>query len=235
MIIPNEKMEIVQFTFNVGAALMMGLAIGLERQFRQHPAGLRTNALVCVGAALFVSLSRLMGDHDSPTRIASYIVSGIGFLGGGVILREGLNVKGMNTAATLWCTAAVGTLAGAGFPVHGLIGTATVLGLHVGLRPVARLIDARMKTAVDVEMFYQMRVVCREDQESLVRTILLRHVNSIPKMTIQRISTQEAEQDGRATVVAEIFSVARDDRSMQDIMSRINIEPSVSSVSWEKV
>jgi putative Mg2+ transporter-C (MgtC) family protein len=228
-------MELFRFTFNVGAALMMGLAIGLERQFRQHPAGLRTNGLVCVGAALFVSLSRLMGDHDSPTRIASYIVSGIGFLGGGVILREGLNVKGMNTAATLWCTAAVGTLAGAGFPLHGLIGTATVLGLHVGLRPVARMIDARMKTAVDIETFYQMRVICREEQESVVRTILLRHVNSLPKMAIQRISTQEAEQDGRATVMAEIFSVARDDRAMQEIMSRINIEPSVSSVSWEKV
>lgn len=176
-----------------------------------------------------------MGDKDSPTRIASYIVSGIGFLGGGVILREGLNVKGMNTAATLWCTAAVGTLAGAGFPLHGLIGTATVLGLHLGLRPVARQIDARLKTAVDVETLYQMRVVCLEQQEGVVRTILLRHVNSLPKMTIQRISTQDAERGDRATVVADIFSVERDDRAMQDLMSRINIDPSVSSVSWEKV
>ena len=94
-------MELLHFVFNVGTALLMGVAIGLERQIQQHVAGLRTNALVCVGAALFVSLSRLMGDHDSPTRIASYIVSGIGFLGGGVILRDGLTVKGMNTAATL--------------------------------------------------------------------------------------------------------------------------------------
>src|SRR5271155_990136 len=148
-------MEILHFVFNVGVALLMGVAIGLERQFRQHPAGLRTNALVCVGAALFVSLSRLMGDHDSPTRIASYIVSGIGFLGGGVILREGLSVKGMNTAATLWCTAAVGSLAGSGFPWHGLLGTLTILALHLVLRPVARRIDARQKTAVDVETLYR--------------------------------------------------------------------------------
>jgi putative Mg2+ transporter-C (MgtC) family protein len=228
-------MDLVRFVFNVGAALLMGLAIGLERQFRNHPAGMRTNALVCVGAALFVSLSRLMGDEGSPTRIASYIVSGIGFLGGGVILREGMNVKGMNTAATLWCTAAVGTLAGAGFPLHGLIGALTVVGLHVALRPVARRIDARIKTAVDVETLYQMRVVCLEAQEGVVRTILLRHVNSQSKMTIQRISTQGAERDGHATVVADIYSVERDDRAMQDIMSRINIDPSVSSVSWEKL
>jgi putative Mg2+ transporter-C (MgtC) family protein len=140
----------------------------------------------------------------------------------------------MNTAATLWCTAAVGTLAGAGFPAHALIGTVTVLGLHAGLRPVARRIDARLKTALDVETLYQMRVVCREQQEGLVRTVLLRHVNSVPKMTIQRISTKVAEPDGQATVVADIFAVERNDRAMQEVMTRINIEPSVSSVSWER-
>jgi putative Mg2+ transporter-C (MgtC) family protein len=228
-------MNLVAFILNVGAALLMGVAIGLERQFRQHPAGLRTNALVCVGAAMFVSLSSLMDDEGSPTRIASYFVSGVGFLGGGVILREGLNVKGMNTAATLWCSAAVGTLAGSGFPAHALIGTMVVLGLHLGLRPVARRIDARLKTAVDVETLYQMRVVCQENHEGVIRTILLRHVNSLPKMTIQKISTHDAEQDGRAVVVADIFSVERDDREIQDLMSRINIDPSVVSVSWEKV
>jgi putative Mg2+ transporter-C (MgtC) family protein len=228
-------MEIVRFIFNIGVALLMGVAIGLERQIQQHVAGLRTNALVCVGAALFVSLSRLMGDHDSPTRIASYIVSGIGFLGGGVILRDGLTVKGMNTAATLWCTAAVGTLAGAGFPLHSLIGTAVVLGLHLCLRPLARRIDARVQTAVDVETLYQIRVSCREAQEGMVRTILLRHINSIPGMTIQRISTQELAENGQAAVVADVYSFDRKDRAIQDVMSRLNIEPDVRSVSWEKV
>ncbi len=228
-------MEPARFVFNVGAALVMGLAIGLERQFRQHPAGLRTNALVCVGAALFVSLSRLVGDENSPTRIASYIVSGIGFLGGGVILREGMNVKGMNTAATLWCTAAIGTLAGSGFPLHALIGTMTVVGMNLALRPVANRIDARMKTAVNVETIYQMRVVCQVAQEGVVRTILLRHINTHPKMTVQRISTQAGERDGQAVVLVDIYAVERNERAMQEIMSRINIEPSVSTVSWERL
>jgi putative Mg2+ transporter-C (MgtC) family protein len=228
-------MEILHFIFNVGVALLMGVTIGLERQIQQHVAGLRTNALVCVGAALFVSLSRLMGDHDSPTRIASYIVSGIGFLGGGVILRDGLTVKGMNTAATLWCTAAVGTLAGAGFPLHSLVGTLTVLGLHLGLRPLGRRIDAHTRTAVDIETLYQIRVSCREAHEGMIRTILLRHINSIPGMTIQRISTQELEENGQAAVVADVFSIDRKDRAIQDVMSRLNIEPDVRSVSWEKI
>src|ERR1700679_4159840 len=99
-------MELWTFIFHISVALLLGVVIGVERQLRQHTAGLRTNALVALGAALFVSLSTLMNDSNSPTRIASYIVSGLGFLGGGVIVREGFTVKGMNTAATLWCTGA---------------------------------------------------------------------------------------------------------------------------------
>ena len=226
------------FVENLGAALLMGLAIGLERQFRGHPAGLRTNALVCVGAALFVSLSFLMKDAGipgvDPTRIASYIVSGIGFLGGGVILREGLTVKGMNTAATLWCTAAVGALAGAGFPLHAAAGTLVILALHLGLRPAGRWIDARTRKAADVETSYRFRVVCERRQEAVVRTILLRHVNAHPAMTVQGVATQDVEQPDLVAVVADIFSTSRTDRAMQDLMSRINIEPGIMAVRWEQ-
>lgn len=227
-------MELAYFALNIGVALLLGVAIGLERQWRQHIAGLRTNALVCVGAALFVSLSRLLSPETSPTRIAAQVVSGIGFLGGGVILREGLNVRGMNTAATLWCSAAVGTLAGAGFALHALIGTAAVLGSHLALRPVSLWINARLKTAGAVETLYRMRVVCQRQNEGVIRTILLRHVNSDPAMTVQGISMQDDEQAERAAVVAEIHSLVRNDRALEDLMSRLNIEPSVTSVSWEK-
>jgi putative Mg2+ transporter-C (MgtC) family protein len=230
----EQRMEMFGFITNAITALLMGVAIGLERQFRQHPAGLRTNALVCLGASLFVSITHLMGDRDSPTRIASYIVSGIGFLGGGVILREGMNVKGMNTAATLWCSAAVGTLAGAGFPGHALIGTALVLSLHLGLRPVGLWVDARRKTAVDVETYYRLRVVCQGKQEGVVRSIIMRHVDSHPKMTVQSISLESTEHDDANAIVAEIFATERNDRVMQDLMSRLNIETCVTSVRWEK-
>jgi putative Mg2+ transporter-C (MgtC) family protein len=150
-------------------------------------------------------------------------------------LRDGLTVKGMNTAATLWCTAAVGTLAGAGFPFQSLIGTVTVLGLHLSLRPLARRIDARVQTSVDVETLYQFRVSCRETHEGVIRTILLRHISAIPGMMIQRISTQEIGEDGQASVVADVYSIDRKDRAIQDVMSRLNIESDVRSVSWEKI
>lgn len=89
---------------------MLGAVIGFEREYRGYPAGVRTMALVCVGSALFADMSRVYGDND---RIAAQIVSGIGFLGAGLIFREGFSVRGVTTAATIWTTAAVGVAIGA--------------------------------------------------------------------------------------------------------------------------
>jgi putative Mg2+ transporter-C (MgtC) family protein len=97
-----------EIAIRLGAALLIGAIIGFERQWRQRMAGLRTNALVSLGAAGFVVFSMTVSSDNSPTRVAAQIVSGIGFLGAGVILREGFNIRGLNTAATLWCSAMVG-------------------------------------------------------------------------------------------------------------------------------
>jgi putative Mg2+ transporter-C (MgtC) family protein len=225
--------EWVFFLENVAVALVLGILIGLERQWRQHPAGLRTNALVAVGAAMFVSMSHLMGDHDSPTRIVSYVVSGLGFLGGGVILREGMNVKGMNTAATIWCSGAIGALAGAGFPFQAATGTVIVLLVHIALRPVVRRIDARMRTAIDVETYYRLRVTCRHGEEALIRTVLLRHIGSKTQVNLQGLSADEIDQAWTA-VVADIYAAERCDRFLEEVVARISIEPNVKAVSWER-
>jgi putative Mg2+ transporter-C (MgtC) family protein len=227
-------MPTLSFVVNIVAALLMGMAIGLERQWRQHPAGLRTNTLVSLGAALFVSLSILMVDTNSPTRIASYVVSGLGFLGGGVILRDGLNVKGLNTAASLWCSGAVGTLCGAGFAGHALFGTAAVLIVHLGLRPMARRIDARTKMATDVETYYRLRVEAEASHDSHIRHILLRHVGGKANLSLQGLSTEDAEPN-RVLVLADIFSLDRNDRAMEDIVARVSIEPEVKAVSWRQI
>ncbi|RUT66114.1 hypothetical protein CKG00_06690 [Morganella morganii] len=103
----------IPYLLNLLAALALGALIGAERQWRQRMAGLRTNALVAVGAAVFI-LSSVTTSPDSPGRIAAQVVSGIGFLGAGVIMREGMNIRGLNTAATLWCSAGIGVLCGLG-------------------------------------------------------------------------------------------------------------------------
>ena len=222
------------FALNTTAALLMGTAIGVERQWRQHTAGLRTNALVALGAALFVGLSTLIDREASPTRIAAQVVSGLGFLGGGVILREGLNVRGLNTAATIWCSGAVGSLAGAGYPLEALLGTLCVLFVHLGLRPLTKWIDARTKTATDVETLYRLRVESVDNHDAQIRHILMRHVNSHEKLTLQGIATED-EEGGRTIVVATIYSPERNDRAMEEIVTRVSIEPQVRSVRWQRM
>jgi putative Mg2+ transporter-C (MgtC) family protein len=116
----TTHVEIMESIGRLSVALFLGSAIGFERQWHQKMAGLRTNALVALGSCGFVVFSAMVGEGD-PTRIAAQVVTGIGFLGAGVILREGINVHGINTAAALWCSAMVGTFAGGGFWASSLL------------------------------------------------------------------------------------------------------------------
>jgi putative Mg2+ transporter-C (MgtC) family protein len=221
------------FLLNVGVALLLGIAIGVERQLGQHPAGLRTNALVCFGAALFVSMSRHFGS-DSAARVAAQIVSGIGFLGGGVILREGLSVRGLNTAATLWCSAAVGTLAGAGFLAAAAVGAAGILVTNLVLRPLVRWITPP-PSKVAGEASYRVRIVCRRPDEGVIRSTVMRHVNSHPQMAVRGLATKDADAADCTVVVADIYSAEPHDPYLNELVSRLSIEPSVTAASWERV
>jgi uncharacterized membrane protein YhiD involved in acid resistance len=128
--------SIDQAAASLAMATFLGACIGFERQWRQRMAGLRTNTLVAIGAASFVVFEGLFSDDASPTRVAAQVVSGIGFLGAGIIFREGLQVTGLNTAATLWCSAAVGLLAGSGHPLHATLVTLFVVLVNLTLRPL---------------------------------------------------------------------------------------------------
>ena len=109
--IPFEHSEHI---FGLFVALLLGALIGLERRLRGHVAGLHTNALVSLGAAAYVLFATLAGDPTAPARVAGQVVTGVGFLCAGVIMRQQGEIRGLNTAATLWCTSAVGVLAGQG-------------------------------------------------------------------------------------------------------------------------
>jgi putative Mg2+ transporter-C (MgtC) family protein len=130
----------IHFYFNLLVAIGLGALVGVERQWRQRMAGLRTNALVSAGSALFALLSQEISGGDTQ-RIAAQIVSGIGFLGAGVIMRDGLSVRGLNTAATLWCSAAIGSLAGFGCPAKAAVGAAAIVATNLFLRPIAKVMQ----------------------------------------------------------------------------------------------
>lgn len=231
----GRPLELWDFAGNVGLALLLGVAIGAERQFRQHPAGLRTTALVSVGAALFVSLTPLLHETTSPSRIASYIVSGVGFLGGGVILKEGANVRGITTAATLWCSAAVGTLAGAGFGVHAAIGTAAVLLVVAGLRPLARRLDEWRERTSPPPAIYHLLVNCDTKEQAAVRAALLRHVGGHPGMVVAGVTVRKKKGRKRLAMFVEIETHPGDDRGVQEVVNRLLIEHGVTAARWEKV
>ena len=139
------------------AAFVFGTLIGAERQYRQRSAGLRTNALVAVGAAAFIDFGLRVGGPQS-TQVMAYVVSGIGFLGAGAIMKEGLNVRGLNTAATLWCSAAVGAAAGAGLVVESAMLTGFVIAGNTLLRPLVNRINRIPLDEQTGEATYEVRI-----------------------------------------------------------------------------
>ncbi len=129
-----------EIILRLGVALLLGGAIGLERQWKSHYVGLRTNTLVAIGSAALMIFGLMIAPHDTEglSRIASQIITGIGFLCAGVIMHEGVTAKGFNTAATLWCSVAVGMFAG-----YGLFAPAAILGvIIIAVNLLFRPIDA---------------------------------------------------------------------------------------------
>lgn len=227
-------MTLLEITGRIVAAVLFGGAIGLERQWRQRGAGLRTNTLVSTGAAAFVTLAALMPGESSPTRIAAQVVSGIGFLGAGVILREGLNIRGMNTAATLWCSAAVGALTGSGFWAVAAITTVVVVMTNTALRPLGRLIERHQASGTEVEVSYRLVATCREHDEHHLRTLLLQSV-TMEGLMLRSLHSENVADSSNVRVEAELFTDGRQDRRIEQVASRLSIEPSVSSISWQTV
>ncbi|HUN58806.1 MAG TPA: MgtC/SapB family protein [Candidatus Binataceae bacterium] len=224
----------IQFILRLAVAQLLGAAIGGERQWRQRMAGLRTNALVATGAALFVMLGSMIPGESSPTLVVSYVVSGIGFLGGGVILREGFTVRGLNTAATLWCAAAVGCLAGWGFIPEAFIAALSIIGANVLLRPLAMKINRQPLENSEIETHYLCSIVCRSQDEAHVRALLLHSVNNAA-MTLQALDSEDLEGNNKVEVQASLIMADRNDSLLEQVISHLSLEPGVSAVSWKVV
>ncbi len=134
-------MDIQEFFYSLLICFFLSFLIGIERQYRKRIIGLRTTILVSLGAFLFVNFSFSVGANDI-SRIASQVVTGIGFLGAGVILKDGKKVRGLTTAATLWCDAAIGTLCAGGAIKEAILGTIILLFANTILRYVNRFINS---------------------------------------------------------------------------------------------
>ncbi|KQY38488.1 MULTISPECIES: MgtC/SapB family protein [Nocardia] len=225
-----------EMLLRLGAGVGLGALIGIERQYRARMAGLRTNALVAAGSALFVLLSAngFHGEAADPTRVAAQIVSGIGFLGAGVIIRDGVNVRGLNTAATLWCAAAVGALAGAGMYTTAAAGTVAVVVVNIALRAAGRAVDRQPDAGTEQATRYVFVALTNDDNEAHVRALLVQSLTRTDFRLVS-IASENVGTPGRVEVRAELTADERDDRQMESAVSRLSLEPSVTSVGWHTV
>lgn len=138
-------MPIETFIFRLACALLSGIVIGTQRELRQRQAGLTTNSLVAVGACIFILISESVimraiaaggPVNNDNLRVLSQVVTGIGFLGAGVIMKNGLTIHGLSSAATIWCSAAVGCLCGYGMWIEALVAVAVVILINWGLKSI---------------------------------------------------------------------------------------------------
>lgn len=221
------------FTARVFIALVLGSIIGIERQWRQRNAGLRTNALVAVGTSLFIMITPLIGEDGNVFQIASYVVSGIGFLAGGVIFKERLSVSGLNTAATMWCTAAIGELVGFGFISEAVIGVIAVMTANVVLRPIARIINSRPSEGSEVLVSYEVHALCQPEVEEHIRSVLTDalHATRLPLTALYT----ELVAEKRMEIVADLTVAGRAESKLERVVSRLAKESGIIGTSFRLV
>lgn len=162
-------MTLLNFLLNLLISVLLGGLIGLERQLNSRSIGMRTSVLVCMGASLFITFSFCI-DGSDVSRVASQIITGVGFLGSGIIFKGKINVWGINTAATIWCTAGIGMLVGASLYMYAVVATGVLIIGNIILRPVSNHIEAKNFFNDIGGYLYKVNLSCHQTKESIVRT-----------------------------------------------------------------
>lgn len=215
-------------------AFVLGSLVGLERQYRQRTAGLRTNVLVAVGAALFVNLAQriydLYGGSYGVVHVVAYIVSGIGFLGAGVIMRESGNIRGINTAATLWGVAAVGAASGAGFAMEVVLGALFVLAANTLLRPLVNQINRHPVDNTDTEVTYRVTALIRRTHQKEVLPWLEQKLEQanypLSELDIEPFGDQDIE------ISAVLLATSIDGDELDALMKTLGEHPRIKQIFW---
>ena len=215
---------------SLSTAFLFGGLIGLERQYRQRTAGLRTNILVAVGAAIFVDAANRLTGHDGAIHVMAYVVSGIGFLGAGVIMREEGNVRGINTAATLWASGAVGACAGADLILEAGLATLFILAANTLLRPVVRFINKQPLDTDSVEVTNSVYIITPKHAQKIA---LKQFIETLEKAGYQAQDV-EVHQFGNDEVEirAVLTDAAVDGDAMDVLIDQIASKDYVNQAFW---
>ncbi|MFZ4379928.1 MAG: MgtC/SapB family protein [Polynucleobacter sp.] len=215
---------------SLSAAFLFGGLIGLERQYRQRTAGLRTNILVAVGAAIFVDAANRLTGHDGAVHVMAYVVSGIGFLGAGVIMREEGNVRGINTAATLWASGAVGACAGADLILEAGLATIFVLAANTLLRPIISIINRQPLDTQSVEVTNSVYIITPKQTQKIALKQFIGALEAAGYQT-QDIEVHQFGAD-EVEIQAVLTASAVDGDSMDKLIAQIADKEYVTQAFW---
>lgn len=222
--------SLIDTLVSLGTAFLLGGVIGFERQYRQRTAGLRTNVLVAVGAAVFVDIANRLSGHDGAVRVIAYVVSGVGFLGAGVIMREEGNVRGINTAATLWGSAAVGAAAGSDLIIEAVLATAFVLAANTLLRPIVNAINRQPLDVESVEVTNTVHVIAVRAHQKTVMAQLEAELerSNFPASDLEVRVFGDDEVEIEATLAA----TSVDGAELDALVRRLAPLPAVRQAFW---
>ena len=222
-------MEYIEFTFKIFLSLLLGLLIGLEREFTGHRVGIRINVLICLGTCFFTELPVLYGS-DQVFRVGASIVSGVGFLCSAVIFKEKASVRGINTAATIWCTAAIGVLVSAVSFYYSIIATAILIGSNLILRPLAKKITPVLES--DDGLSYQISITCTDQSLWQIRNMLANSIN-IKGLYLNNIESSDVIGN-KAEVKATYLAVGKPKTHMIESITASALHTvGVISAGWE--
>ena len=225
---------LLDFVIRICFAVLFGFLIGLERQLTGHASGIRINVLISMGACLFTLFSQLMGSgYNDNTRIAAQVVTGIGFLCSGIIFKEGLNVRGLNTAATMWCTAAIGVLTSSGLILYAVAAVTVLIGSNLTFRFLANRIRPLAQFGEE-ENTYMLSVTCREADEFNIRSTI---IENLRKARLRLTNLESADEIGNKVEIEAtiIINGRRRDEHIEKITSQVALEKGVTKAGWELV
>lgn len=223
--------DFIDTLVSLTAAFVLGTLIGAERQYRQRTAGLRTNVLVAVGAAAFVDLAMHLAGADGAVRVIAYVVSGIGFLGAGVIMKQGMDVRGLNTAATLWASAAVGSCAGADMVAQAVALTVFVIAGNTLLRPLVNAINRIPLNEQSSEATYYFKLAVTPEALPDMRDRLVEKLEAA-NYPVADVNVVEFGDD-LLEIVATLVSTAVNPNELNRVVVDLQHQPGVKHVTWE--
>ncbi len=230
-------MELGDFIIRLTVAMLTGMLIGIEREWRLRTAGLLTNTLVAVGAAVYVIGSVILTkDSGDPSRVLGQIAAGIGFLGAGVIMRDGFNVHGLNSAATIWCSAAIGAFAGFNLINEAFIAAALVVLINVIIRQKALFISKlslrKRKTVAGVSVRFYMEEITEAD----FRIFLMQTLENFPMLSLRSFQSGKTSFfPSSREFVCEILFERKQENNFQSFITEISKYPHLLKLHQEAI